>query len=185
MPSILTVCIDDAPGRSSKIVEKQIDDQDPLWDISPQRGTDGWQYSNDSAADGLLGNGHIWTCIYNGESPRSASYTFTGVGGVIMRGTIGMNIQVYSVDFDGETTALDATSVWPDPRAGVLFFRGGLNPLKQYTITLRNFNANFPQSNSRYYLPSNQHLTGFCASLDGIVLLAGDNAEVSAGTPTK
>ncbi|EJD48362.1 hypothetical protein AURDEDRAFT_183332 [Auricularia subglabra TFB-10046 SS5] len=172
---------------STQIVEKPIDDQDPLWDIAPERGPSGWQYSNDSRANGLLGNGHIWTCIYS--ATRSASYTFTNTGAVILRGPVGINVQGYSVDLDEGTTALDATSVWPDyrpdPRSGVLFFRGGLNPLLPYTITLRNFNPKFPQSDSLYYLPSNQHLTGFCANLDaGLVLLAGDGDATPTGTRT-
>lgn len=125
-----------------------------------------------------MNNTHSFTCIYDSVKTQSASYSFTGAGGVLLRGTIGMGLQVFSIDLNEEHIPLDATSVWPDPSGVVLFARGGLDPGTKYTITLRNFNENYPRCDSLYYLPPSQHVLACCANLDGLVLL-GDGQ----GTP--
>lgn len=82
-----------------------------------------------------------------------------------------MGFQVYTIILNGESIPLDATSVWPFSNGVNLFFRGGLDPTKQYTIALKNWNENYPTCDQLYYLPSSQHLLACCANLDGLILL--------------
>lgn len=169
---------------SSHVLSKQVDDLDPQWKMVPGKelglGPNGWQSGSDQPSSNLIANGHSWTCIYDRANPQSASYTFSGAGGVLLRGTIGMGLEVFSVEFDGTTFPMDATSVWPDTSGVVLFARGGLDPKKQYTITLKNYNDHYQTCDRLYYLPPSQHLLACCVNLDGLVLLGDGNGTVSS-----
>ncbi|EJD48364.1 hypothetical protein AURDEDRAFT_162326 [Auricularia subglabra TFB-10046 SS5] len=171
---------------SSHVLSKEVDDLASGWAMVPGRdlGANGWQSGADQTSSNTIANGHSWTCIYDPVNTQSASYTFSGAGGVLLRGTIGMGLEVFSIDFDGDHFPMDATSVWPDTSGVVMFARGGLDPKKQYTIKLNNFNENYPTCDKLYYLPPSQHLLACCVNLDGLVLLGdGDGTFTSVPEP--
>lgn len=167
---------------SSHVPAKEVDDLDEGWTMIPGRGDDDrhWQHGSDPASSNLIDNGHSWTCIYDSVYTQSASYNFSGAGGVLLRGTIGTGLEVFTIDFDGKHFPMDATSAWPDTSSVVMFMRGGLDPNKTYNIKLSNYNENYKTCDQLYYLPPSQHLLGCCVNLDGLVLLGDGGGSVPA-----
>ncbi|KZV82412.1 hypothetical protein EXIGLDRAFT_843763 [Exidia glandulosa HHB12029] len=160
-------------SSSTQLRERHIDDVDAGWAMVPGRGDSwSWQTQTDAPSANLINNTHSFTCIYDGANVQSATYNFTGAGGVVLRGTIGVGLQPYTIELNDEVIPLDATSVVQYAQSVNLFFRGGLDPSKQYTISLRNWNENYPYCNRLYYLPPTQPLMACCANLDGLVLLS-------------
>ncbi|EJD39560.1 hypothetical protein AURDEDRAFT_128184 [Auricularia subglabra TFB-10046 SS5] len=107
------------------------------WVLSPGRGeARGW---STTTAQRVFNSTATFECTY-GQS-QSAAYTFSGAGGAVLLGSVWPDAHTFSVKIDdADPINLSATSHWYDGSA-VFFIASGLDPTKEHTITVRNFNS--------------------------------------------
>ncbi|EJD39561.1 hypothetical protein AURDEDRAFT_187308 [Auricularia subglabra TFB-10046 SS5] len=134
-----------------------IDDRDSGWMLVPGRGGGQWDFTTGQRLFNVTGT---FECNYG--SGISATYKFSGAGGAVLLGDVEFGTSPYSVQLDdGAFVNLDASSTWPDGSTP-FFVAGALDPAKEHTITLRNFNSQATSCGP----------TGFCCiSIDAIQLL--------------
>ncbi|EJT96807.1 hypothetical protein DACRYDRAFT_119868 [Dacryopinax primogenitus] len=119
-------------------VSERIDDSDTRWSYEPQNS---WTYQNTS---GTNDNSTLsWTCSY-GPS-YTASFIFNGSSAVQMLGLLDLNIGPYTVQLDDQSYQFNGSDFWRESQQ-VLFFKGGLDASKQYTITLINYDQSAPDA---------------------------------------
>lgn len=151
-----------------------VDDQAPGWSYTPGRGASLWD--SHVGLTGHFNNSETFSCLYNPSQPQSATLPFSNAGGVVLFGGIRVAHEFYTIEFNGQSYNVDASSQWQEQRL-VLFAQGGLDPNAQYTITVSNFN---PQHLECVPPPA----SGFwpcCVTIDEVVLLSPAPADA---TPT-
>ncbi|EJD39542.1 hypothetical protein AURDEDRAFT_116093 [Auricularia subglabra TFB-10046 SS5] len=136
---------------------RTIDDQDSAWILAPGRGGGQWDSMTAQRMFNVTGT---FECNYGRDI--SAAYKFSGAGGAILHGGIWPDSHAFSVQMDDEDPVnLDATSGWEDGGAA-FFVAGDLDPAKEHTITIRNFNSDVPDCNRGKFC---------CVSIDALQLL--------------
>ncbi|KZP01255.1 hypothetical protein CALVIDRAFT_594754 [Calocera viscosa TUFC12733] len=137
-----------------------IDDTDPGWTYELDNG---WTFSGPASDGGEDYNDTFhYTCSY-GPS-YTASYTFEGSSAVQLLGLLDINVGPYTVQLDNQSYVLNGSDLWREPQQ-ILFLKGGLDPTKEYTFTLINYDASAPTAQQPIgadYYP--------CATLDALVL---------------
>lgn len=144
-----------------------VDDQDPQWKYTPERGAlNGW-----ATSPGLYRTYHgtgTFTCLY--DRSAYATYTFSGAGGAILSAVVWPEGHAVSVQLDdAPPVELSLTSIWWEGSAP-FYLAGGLDPDKEHTLTVRNFKSAVPDCNSERVFKL------CCTSIDAVQLLrAGEN----------
>lgn len=151
-----------------------IDDQDPGWIFAPERAAVGGWATMPSQRG--FNSTATFECTY-GHS-QSAAYTFSGAAGALLLGNVWPNAHTFSVQLDAsEPINLSATSYWYDGSA-VFYVASGLDPAKEHTITIRNFNSDVLDC------PTNPPRT-CCTGIDAIRLLRAGKDDLIVGSPPK
>lgn len=138
-----------------------IDDTDIGWTWRGQ-----WNGGSD---DPYMWDGGYRSGLTYGQA-TSASYTFKGAYGVILRGLSMCNYGPYSITLGSETVRFDATDIWWRHSQSVLYFTSGLDATQSYTITITDYDDQSPNALS----------TAPCgvssASVDALYLIMDDTA---------
>ncbi|KZP01254.1 hypothetical protein CALVIDRAFT_594753 [Calocera viscosa TUFC12733] len=123
-------------------VVQGIDDTDPGWTYQTQGA---WTFSPSSTnvTDSNYNTTLHWTCSY-GPS-YTASYTFNGSSAVQLLGLLTLNIGPYTIQMDGKSYVYNGSDLWREEQQ-VIFFKGALDPTKEYTLTLSNYDAAAPNA---------------------------------------
>ncbi|EJD39571.1 hypothetical protein AURDEDRAFT_116105 [Auricularia subglabra TFB-10046 SS5] len=114
-----------------------IDDQDLGWNLSGGRVATGGSWDTNAGAT-LFDNTGTFQCNYGKGS--TASYKFSGAGGLVLYGNVWKDAHSFSVSLDDTTVNMDATSSWEDGRT-VLFAQGGLDPAAVHTLTVFDYSS--------------------------------------------
>ncbi|KZT51003.1 hypothetical protein CALCODRAFT_504078 [Calocera cornea HHB12733] len=141
-------------------------------DVTIQDTDSRWSYDQSWTAAGnntfALGNSLHRTCSYGPTS--SASYQFGNTSAVRLLGQLSIDAGPYTVSLVAQSTnftvSYNASTFWTTPQIP-LFFTGALDPGETYTITLSNYDPQYPIS--AMPLVSNT-LNNTCASIDALVL---------------
>jgi len=135
-----------------------IPDDSSDWQLLPNgRGANQWDFS---VAPGQAGGRGTFNCRYAPET--KATYNFTDSVAVVLAGNRWPDAHSYSITLDGATTKLDATGSWDDGST-VIFAQGGLDPKKQYTLEVVNYNEDDPNCK--------EENGACCVSVDELLLL--------------
>ncbi|KZP01253.1 hypothetical protein CALVIDRAFT_594752 [Calocera viscosa TUFC12733] len=123
-------------------VVQRIDDTDPGWSYQP---AGAWSFSNVSNNDavGDYNTTRHWMCSY-GPS-YTASYTFNGSSAVQLLGLLNLNIGPYTIHLNEQSYVYNGSDLWRESQQ-VLFFKSTLDPTKEYTITLVNYDQAAPDA---------------------------------------
>jgi len=149
---------------------KVIDDGDAQWTWQ-----DTWTPETD---DPYMwnGNSHAATTY---SSASSASYTFQGASAAILRGLSMCNFGPYTVTLNNQSASFNAFNNYWRYAQTILYFAGGLNPNESYTITLLNYDSNYPNA-----APFESAAAGQCnllnADVDTLSLIVDDVASRDA-----
>lgn len=79
-------------------------------------------------------------CVKRSDSQSVASILFTGAGAILLKGDVFNASQLFSVDLDGRTATMNASSSWPETGV-VLFAQGNLDPSSHHRLTVRNYTS--------------------------------------------
>jgi len=126
------------------------------------------------------GNYHS-TAIYQPNS--SASYTFEGASAVILRGLSMCNYGPYTVTLNdqtgsfNQTASFNASDLYWRHSQSVLYFAGGLDSAQSYTITLVNYDSNYPNATPLNPLAG---CNGLAAAVDTLSLIVDDTVTLDA-----
>ncbi|EJD39563.1 hypothetical protein AURDEDRAFT_116103 [Auricularia subglabra TFB-10046 SS5] len=142
-----------------------VDDQDSGWALAPGRGGGQW---DSKSAQGYFNITGSFECNYGRDI--SAAYTFSGAGGAVLHGGVVGDMSAFSVQLDDEPPVNLVASGWEDESV-VFHVAGALDPAKEHTITLRNFNSEVTNCNVDKFC---------CVNLDAIQLLRAGKEDLSA-----
>jgi hypothetical protein len=161
----------EADGRAANNLTSIADDSSN-WQLLPGgRGANQWDFA---VVPGLEAGRATFNCQYRPET--RAIYNFTDSVAVVLAGNRWPDAHSYSVILDGITTKLDATGSWNDGST-VIFAQGGLDPKKQYTLEVVNYNEDDPDCKKAN--------NACCVSVDELLLLhvSGDTAAAPVNIP--
>ncbi|KZT52053.1 hypothetical protein CALCODRAFT_520968 [Calocera cornea HHB12733] len=154
-------------------VVQYIDDTDPGWTYEP--GGD-WIYSDPAGEDAVGDYNQTRHYLCQWGASYNARYTFNGSSAVQLLGLLNWNVGPYTVQLNDITGVYNASDLWRESQQ-VLFFQGGLDPSKEYTILLMNYDANAPNASQPYSGTP-------CATVDALVLTKPAPASTPSGNPT-
>ncbi|KZV90111.1 hypothetical protein EXIGLDRAFT_128480 [Exidia glandulosa HHB12029] len=166
----ITVDTKGAPIDDSTV----IDDLDHTWTFSPGRTAVDRGWRTDSEPSGLYHDSWTWNCVY--AENITASYSFSGAGGVVLNAAVWRDSRAFTITFDGAVFKSDATSHWAD-NTTIFFAQGNLDPTRTYNLTLTNFNADVPDCHTKdeFGQPVNRFC---CQAVDSITLLRASSRYV-------
>ncbi|KZT52055.1 hypothetical protein CALCODRAFT_512302 [Calocera cornea HHB12733] len=158
---------------SPNSVVQYIDDTDPGWTYEPGGA---WKYSapagNDAVGD--YNETRHYVCGYGANN--NARYTFNGASAVQLLGMLNWNLGPYTIQLDEMIWVYNASDLWRESQQ-VLFFQAGLDPTKDYTIVLMNYDSNAPNASQPYSgVP--------CTTIDALVLIKAEPPSTPSGSST-
>ncbi|KZO91545.1 hypothetical protein CALVIDRAFT_568113 [Calocera viscosa TUFC12733] len=142
-----------------------VDDTDLQW-----RYEGSWTSETD---DSYMWNGEYQSA--NGYASNTlASYTFQGVSAVILRGLSMCNYGPYTVTLGNQTASFNASDRYWRHAQTVLYFASGLDSNQSYTISLINYDSNYPDPTPL------APCTSLNAAVDTLTLVMDDTASRDA-----
>ncbi|EJD39598.1 hypothetical protein AURDEDRAFT_128214 [Auricularia subglabra TFB-10046 SS5] len=146
-----------------------IDDQDPAWEFNPggrvsAGGT--WDTTHEPTYySKLYESAGTFQCNYRPDA--TASYQFSGAGGIVLRGPLWFDSHSFSITLDQTTYHMDGTTSWQDG-SNVLLAVGNLDPDAVHSLVVFDYSSTDQQCGIDKYC---------CVGIDSLVLLRpGSNA---------
>ncbi|EJD39594.1 hypothetical protein AURDEDRAFT_153794 [Auricularia subglabra TFB-10046 SS5] len=153
-----------------------IDDQDAGWVLSPggrvsAGGT--WDTTHEPTYySKLYDSTGTFQCSYGQDA--TATYTFSGAGGLVLRGPLWYDTHSFSITLDNTTYNMDATTSWEDG-SNVLFATGALDPAAVHRLVVLDYSASDPGCNLG---------RPCCVGIDSLLLLRPESNAVSDSSTT-
>ncbi|KAH7096994.1 hypothetical protein BKA62DRAFT_760195 [Auriculariales sp. MPI-PUGE-AT-0066] len=176
---VVTADIEVGNGES-EVTEVRVDDRASDWVFTPGRGSQQW----DGAADiKAFDFSTTFSCFYRAD--WTANYTFKGeprASAVVLYGDTYSDTHAFSVYLDDQVFRADASASGWRVGSTPLFLQTGLQPDKEYVLSVVNYNEQSPNCADDGYKIND--FRSCCVAIDALQLLGPRASLISSSSPS-